>query len=71
MAKTKILKSKFVRLIIYHHVGHEILKKKQYILFVISTYISRVNGENVREIAKNANFKMQISEANERSSCRA
>ena len=47
---------------IYHLVGHEILNKTVYfcILFVISTYISRVNGENVRKIAKNGNFKMQI-----------
>ena len=38
------------------------------ILFVISTYISRVNA---RKIAKNGNFKMQIYEANDISSCRA
>ena len=44
---------------------------KQCILFVISTYISRVNGENVRKIAKNGNFKMQIYEANDISSFRA
>ena len=40
-------------------------------LFVISIYLSRVNGENVRKIAKNRNFKMQIYEANDISSCRA
>ena len=44
---------------IYHLVGHEILNETVY-FFVISTYISRVNGENVRKIAKNGNFKMQI-----------
>ena len=52
---------------IYHLVGHEILNK-QCILFIISTYISR---ENVCKIAKNGNFKMQIYEANDISSCRA
>ena len=41
------------------------------ILFVISTYISRVNGENVPKIAKNGNFKKQNLEANGTSSCRA
>ena len=58
---------------IYHLVGHAILNKTVYfcILFVISTYISRVNGENVRKIVKNGNFKMQIYEANVISSCRA
>ena len=44
---------------------------KQGIFSVISTYISLVNGVNVRKIAKNGNFKMQIYEANEISSCRA
>ena len=46
MAKTEIQKSKFMREMIYHLVGHEILNKNC-ILFVISTYVSRVNGENV------------------------
>ena len=54
---------------IYHLVGHEVLK--QCILFVISTYISCINGENVRKLAKNENFKMQIYDANDISSCRA
>ena len=30
---------------------------KKCILFVTSTYISRVNGKNVRKISKNGNFK--------------
>ena len=55
---------------IYHLVGHEILNKTVY-FFVISKYISRVNGENVRKIAKNGNFKVQIYEANDISSCKA
>ena len=44
---------------IYHLVEHEILNKTVY-FFVISTYISCVNGENVHKIAKNGNFEMQI-----------
>ena len=52
---------------IYYLVGHEILNKTVY-FFVTLTYISR---ENVRKIAKNGNFKMQIYEANDISSCRA
>ena len=59
-----------MRQMVYHLVGHEILNKKAY-FFVISTYCSRVNGENVRKIAKNENFKMNIYEANDISSCRA
>ena len=55
---------------IYHLVGHEILNKTVY-FFVISTNISRVNGENVRKIAKNGYFKMQIYEVNDVSSCTA
>ena len=55
---------------IYNLVGHEILNKTMY-FFVHSMHISRVNGENVRKIAKNGNFKMQIYEANDISSCRA
>ena len=52
---------------IYHLVGHEILNKTVYFV----CHMSRVNGENVRKIAKNGNFKMQIYEANDISSCRA
>ena len=61
-----------MRQMIYHLVGHEILNKTVY-FFVISNYISRVNGENVRKIAKNGNFKVQIYEANDISisSCKA
>ena len=55
---------------VYHLVGHEILNKTVY-FFVISTYISRVNGENVPKIAKNGNFRMQIYEVNDISSCTA
>ena len=55
---------------IYHLVGHEILNKTVY-FFVISTYIYRVNCENVPKIAKNGNFKMQIYEVNDISSCTA
>ena len=40
-------------------------------LFVVSTYISRVNGENVRKISKNGYLKLQIYESNDISSCRA
>ena len=40
----------------YHLVGHEILNKTVYI-FVISVDSSRVNGENVRKMAKNENLK--------------
>ena len=43
---------------IYRLVGHEILNKTVY-FFVISMYISRVNGENVRKIAK-CKFTRQI-----------
>ena len=42
---------------IYHLVGHEILNITVY-FFVTSTYISRVNGENVRKTAKYGNFKI-------------
>ena len=59
-----------MRQMIYHLVGHEILNKKS-AFFVILTWISCVNGENVRKIGKNGNFKMQINEANDISSCRA
>ena len=44
---------------------------KQYILFVILTYISRVNGEIVCKMMKNRNLKIQIYESNDISSCRA
>ena len=52
---------------ICHLVGHEILNIIVYFIF-ISTYISRVNGENVRKISKNGNLKIQIYEANDISS---
>ena len=55
---------------IFHLVEHAILNKTVY-FFVISTYISRVNGENVPKIAKNGNFKMRIYEVNDISSCMA
>ena len=44
----------------YHPVGQEILNKTVYILLIISTYTSRVFGENVRKISKNGNSKIQI-----------
>ena len=59
-----------MRQMIYHIVGHEILNKTVY-FFVISMYIFRVNGENVRKIVKNGNFIVQICEANGISSCKA
>ena len=34
-------------------------------LFVVSTYISRVNSENVSKISKNGNLKIQIYGAND------
>ena len=34
-------------------------------------YISRVNGENVRKISKNGYLKIKIYESNDMSSCRA
>ena len=49
---------------IHHLIGHEILNQTVY-CFVISTNISCVNGESIRRIAKNGNFKMQICEAND------
>ena len=70
MAKTKTLNFKFMRQMIYHLVGHEILNITVY-LFFIPTYISRVNGENVRKISKNGNLKIQIYESNDISSYRA
>ena len=56
---------------IYYLVGHEILQKKRFILFIILRYASHVIGENVRKISKNGNLKTQIYEANDISSCRA
>ena len=61
---------KFMRQMIYHPEEHEILNIIVYFFF-ISTYISRVNGENVRKISKNGNLKIQIYESNDISSCRA
>ena len=54
--------------IIYHLVGHEIMNKTVYIY---SKYISCVNGKNFCKIAKNGNFKVQIYEVNDISSCKA
>ena len=45
---------------IYHLVAHEILNITVY-LFFISTYISRVNGENVRKISENGNLKYKFT----------
>ena len=56
-----------MRQMIYHLVGHEILKKTVYVVCHFNVY-SRVNGEIVRKIAKNGNFKLQIYEANDISS---
>ena len=89
---------KFMRQMIYHLVGHEILNITVHfmgeggvqpyfcpwknvcfpifpwakmgldppsILFFISTYISRVDGENVRKISKNGYLKIQIYESND------
>ena len=70
MAKTKTLNFKFMRQMIYHLVGHEILNITVYFIFHL-TYISRVNRENVRKISKNGNSKIQIYESNDISSCRA
>ena len=55
---------------IYHLVGHEILNIAVHFFF-ISTYISCVNGENVRKISKNGYLKIQIYESNDISYCRA
>ena len=44
---------------IYHLVGHEILKKRC-ILFIILTYTSRVIGENVRKVSKYGNLKLKV-----------
>ena len=41
-----------MRQMIYHLVGHEILKKTVYVVCHFNVY-SRVNGEIVRKIAKN------------------
>ena len=59
-----------MRQMIYHLVGHEILNITVYFIF-ISTYISGVNGEDVRKILKNGNLKIHIYESNDISSCRA
>ena len=45
--------------------------KRWCILFSILTYACRVIDENVLKISKNENFKTQIYEANDISSCRA
>ena len=68
-AKTKTLNFKFMRQMICHFVGYEILNITVYFIF-ISTHISRVNGENVRKISKNGNLKIEIYESNDISSCR-
>ena len=70
MAKTKTLNFKFMRQMVYHLVGHEILNITVYFIFHFNVYFS-VNGENVRKISKNGNLKIQIYESNDISSCRA
>ena len=58
---------KFMRQMIYHLVGDEILNITVYFIF-ISKYISPVN---VRKISKNGNLKIQIYESSDISSCSA
>ena len=70
MAKTKTLNFKFMRQMIYHLVGHEILNITVYFTFHLR-YISCVNRANVRKISKNGNLKIQIYESYDISSCRA
>ena len=70
MAKTKLWNLKFMRQMIYHLVGHEI-QNIIVCFFFISTYISRVNDENILKISENGNLKIQIYEANDISSFRA
>ena len=41
MAKTKTLNFKFMRQMIYHHVGHEILNITVYLIFHFNVYFSR------------------------------
>ena len=59
-----------MRQMIYHLVGDDILNITVYFIFHL-TYISRVNGENVRKMSKNGNLKIQIYESNDISSCKA
>ena len=55
---------------IYHLVGHEILNETVYFACHLKLYFLR-KWRNVRKIAKNGSFKVQIYEANDMSSYRA
>ena len=51
---------KSMRQMIYHLVGLEILNITVHFVFIL-TYISRVNGENVRKISKNGYVKIKFT----------
>ena len=55
---------------IYHIVGHEILNKTMSFVCHFNVYFSR-KWRKCSQNSKNENFKMQIYEANDISSCRA